>query len=174
MFEKIEKALTKIVGTVSIISYAGIFFVMVLIVLDVMLRFFLGKPIMGSYEIVERVEMCLVFASFAYTSMEHSHVHVSMLIMYMPRKCRLTSYALTELVCGVMAAVVAYAATIQAQTASASGYTTGVLFIPLAPFYWIEAFCMLVFALALFFEGARALRAIGDQALASEIEKSWS
>ena len=134
MFEKIERALTKVVGAVSIISYVGIVFVMLFIVLDVLLRFFAGKPILGSYEIVERVEMCLVFASFAYTSMEHSHVHVSMLIMYLPRKCRLVCYSLTELVCGVMAAVVAYAATIQAQTAAVSGYTTGVLFIPLAPF----------------------------------------
>lgn len=174
MLDQIEKVLKKIVDAVSIVSYAGIIFVMCFITLDVILRFALGKPILGSYEIVERVEMCLVFASFAYTSMEHSHIHVSMIIMYLPRRWRLLFYALTESVCGTMALFVAYAATIQAGTSAVSGYTTGVLFIPLYPFFWLESFCMFAFALALFFEGARAIRGMTNSALAEEIEKSWS
>ena len=174
MINKLLKGFAFLVNAVSVISYAGIFFIMVLIVVDVIFRFCAGTPILGSYEIVERIEMCAVLASFAYTNTERAHVHVVMLIMLFPHYLRLFFYGVTELLSGVIMLLVAYAATIQANMASVSNYTTGVLFIRLAPFYWIESVCMFIFAMSMFIEAIRSLVGIFKKGVADEIEASWS
>ena len=147
---------------------------MALTVCDIAMRYITGVSILGVYEIVERVMICAVFASFAYTQTEHGHVQITMLISAFPQKLRFFIMVLNNLVSAAIALLVAYAAWRQGNVAFESQYTTGVLFIPLYPFYWVEIVTMVVFSLALLFEAVKSAVAIFNKEVADEIQSTWS
>ncbi|GHV42822.1 hypothetical protein FACS1894187_25230 [Synergistales bacterium] len=62
--KKFERFLDKAISLVSVVSYAGFFAIMILTVIDVFVRFVYNDPILGSYEIIERIVFYGVFASF--------------------------------------------------------------------------------------------------------------
>ena len=67
-----------------------------------------------------------------------------------------------------------YAAVLQAQLATASHYTTGVLKFVTYPFFWVEAVTMFVFAIAMLFDVVRSVIAIFNKEFADEIQSFWS
>lgn len=172
--KKIEAAIERITGVISLISYIGFFFIMVFTVLDVLLRHMLSSPILGSYEIVERSVFCAVFASFAYAQTQKAHINITMLVDFFPVKLKMLSIFVTELLSAITALLIAYAAVRQANTAFASNYTTAVLYIRLYPFYWIEFICMFVFAITLFYNSAKHLVAIFNKNIMQNIVEGYS
>ena len=167
--KNIEAFIGRITGVISVISYIGFFFIMIFTVLDVLLRYALSSPILGSYEIVERSVFCAVFASFAYAQTQRAHINITMLVDFFPARLKMFSYFVTELMSAVTALLIAYAAMRQANTAFASDYTTAVLYIKLYPFYWIEFLCMLVFAATLLYSSLKSLVAIFNKNIMQEI-----
>lgn len=171
--KKIDSFFTRVTSIVSIVSYAGFFAVMLIIVFDVFLRRITGSGISGTYEIVERTLMCGVFASFAYTQSLHGHVRVTMFFSKFPKVLRFITNALAYLFGAVAAAALTYAAIIQTGVSSSTGTKTGVLGMPLAPFFLIEAICMAIFAIVLLWEVVKSFAAIGNDELAEDIMKDW-
>ncbi|MFA9423119.1 MAG: TRAP transporter small permease [Sedimentibacter sp.] len=170
--KKIEAYLSKLTSIVSIISYAGIFMIMVLIVVDVFVRFIIGTTIVGAYEIVERLLFCSVFASFAYAQSHKGHVHVTMLVSLFPAKVRMFFLGLTGIFSVVICFVLAYAASLQAIQAFVSNYTTGVLKIKLFPFYWVEFVAMIVLGLAVLYDSLKCFVGISNQEISNEVDDS--
>lgn len=156
------------------ISLAGAFFIMMLIVVDVFLRFSLNAPILGSYEIVERAMFCVIFASFAYAQTEKAHIRIDLLVGLFPEKLHLFVDFILLLLSAFMAAAIAYAAYLQSHTALSSGYTTSVLKIALYPFYWVECACMVAFAVTLLYDAAKNLIALFDKQTAEDVKAGWS
>lgn len=171
---KAENIVKKITGVVSIISFIGFFFIMALTVCDVLIRKLTGQSILGVYEIVERVMICAVFASFAYTQTAHAHVNITMLVAAFPQKLRFVIMALNNLISAAVSILVAYAAWRQGNVAMDSHYTTGVLLIPLWPFYWVEIVSMVVLCLAFLFHAVKNAAAMFNKELAVEIQATWS
>lgn len=171
---KAENIVKKVTGVVSIISFIGFFFIMALTVCDVLIRKISGQSILGVYEIVERVMICAVFASFAYTQTEHGHVNITMLVAAFPQKLRFAVMALNNLISGAISILVAYAAWRQCNVAMASHYTTGVLLIPLWPFYWVEIISMAVLCLAFVFHAVKNVFAMFNSEIAAEVQSTWS
>jgi len=171
--KKVDKIFSGLTSVVSVVSYVGFFAVMMIIVVDVLLRKIGGSSINGAYELVERTLMCGVFASFAYTQSEHGHVRVTMFFSKLPRAIRFIVNALTYLLGAVAAGALSYAAYIQTIYSSSVGTKTGVLGIPLAPFFLIETACMAVFIVVLLWDAVKSLAAITDQELAENIMKDW-
>ncbi len=174
MFEKIDKGLSRITGIVSIISYGGFLAVMLLIVVDVVLRKTIDTGVKGTMEMVERMLMCAVFAGFAYTQSLQGHVHVTMLISHFPAKARFAAFGVTGIISAAAAFVLTYAAVYQANVSYSMSTRTGVLGIPLFPFFWVEAVCMAMFGVTLLWEVIKSFAAIGNQKLAEEIQSSWT
>ncbi|MDR1874973.1 MAG: TRAP transporter small permease [Synergistaceae bacterium] len=172
--KKFENALNRVIGWVSVISYAGFFFIMLLTVVDVFVRFVFNSPILGSYEIIERVVFCAVFASFAYAQTQRSHIQISMLLLMFPRGLRHVCVAFTGLLSAVIALFMAYAAVVQGRTAFNAHYVTGVLRISLYPFYWVEAATMFAFFVTLLFDAVKSMVAIFDDEAAKEIQSTWN
>ncbi|MDR2390362.1 MAG: TRAP transporter small permease [Planctomycetota bacterium] len=170
---KFENALNRVIGWVSIVSYAGFFFIMALTVIDVFMRFAFNNPILGSYEIIERTVFCGVFASFAYAQMHKSHIRITMLVRLFPRVLRYACVAFTGFLSAAIVLAMAYAAVIQARTAFTAHYVTGVLKIPLYPFYWIEGAMMFAFFVTLLFDAVKSMTAIFDEKAAREIQSTW-
>lgn len=171
--KKAENIVKKITGAVSIISFIGFFFIMALTVCDVLIRKISGQSILGVYEIVERVMICAVFASFAYTQTSHAHVNITMLVAAFPQKLRFGVMAVNNLISGAVSVLVAYAAWRQCNVAMASNYTTGVLLIPTWPFYWVEIVSMAVLCLAFLFHAVMNAAAMFNKELAVELQANW-
>ncbi len=66
------------------ISAFWLFGIMLLVCLDVTLRFFFSKPIAGSLEISEQTVVIVTFVGFAYTSMMKRHIRTTAIIDLMP------------------------------------------------------------------------------------------
>lgn len=174
MFKKIDAVLSRITGVVSLVSYLGFLAIMLLIVVDVVLRKLSGSGITGAYEMVERILMCGVFAGFAYTQSLQGHVHVTMLISHFPAKLRFIVFGLTGIISSFAAFALSYAAVYQASYSFSAATRTGVLGIPLYPFFWIEAVCMAAFGIALLWDAFKSFAAVGNKELAAQIQSNWT
>lgn len=174
MIKKIDKISLALTSVVSIVSYIGFLAVMLLIVVDVLLRKIMDSGVTGAYEMVERLLMVAVFASFAYTQSKQGHVHVTMFISKLPNAVRFVLVGLTGILSSGAAFLLAYAAVLQANSSLALGTKTGVLGIALYPFFWVEAVCMAVFGVALLWDVVKSFVAIKNKEVAQEIQSHWT
>jgi TRAP-type C4-dicarboxylate transport system permease small subunit len=158
--KRVEELLGKLTTALSLASYVGFFSIMLLIVVDVFLRYVFSRPILGSYEIVERAVFCSVFASFAFAQTHKAHINISMLVDLFPVRLKMFCMFATGAMSSTAAFLIAYAATKLAARALASNYTTSVLGIPLYPFYWLEFLAMLIFGAALLLDALKYLLAM--------------
>ena len=172
--KKIERILDRLIGLVSFVSYAGFTSIMLLIVTDVFFRYVFNDPIMGSYEITERLVFCAVFASFSYAQRQKAHVRITMIILLFPSKLEFLCAAITELLSSAIALVIAYAAFVQGRTALNANYVSGVLAMPLYPFFWVECVTMIAFSATLLFDAVKSFTALFDDEAAKEIQAALS
>ena len=135
---KVGKVVEKTTFVVSMISYCGIIAIMLLNVGDVLMTKLFIRPITGAYEITECLLLCTVIASFAYAQSKKSHINMTLVIKFFPKSLRFLTYGLMGLLSTATAAIVGYAAILQAASAISKGTITSVLSIPMYPFYYIE------------------------------------
>ena len=108
-----------------------------LITLDVVLRYFFNRPIKGSYELVEFMMVFLVFTGLAFTQQKKSHVAVSLLTDKLPIGINAGLSCITGVLCVSILALVSWRSIVQASAVSAAGTCSGVLFIPYHLFMWV-------------------------------------
>ena len=93
---------------------------------------------------------------------EKAHIRIDLVVGMFPEKLHMfADFILLASSTGI-AAIIAYAAVLQARTSMSSNYITSVLGIPLYPFYWLEFICMLVFAITLLHDALKNLLALFD------------
>lgn len=143
--EKVH-VLGKICGRVGNVV---LFLMMVLMVSDILLRFFFNKPILGGYELVEILMALLVGLGFSFTQSYDGHVRVTMFIDHLPARPKAFIDGLGLLVGTAMMGTVSYAGIIQGGISASQGQTTTVLFIPIYPFYYLLGVGFLVYALVM-------------------------
>lgn len=165
--------LDKISGAGFWLAAAGVCVITLLITLDIILRVF-GHPILGSYELISIVMTIVVFASFAYGQREKRHIHVTMFIRRLPVTPRLIIFGVMSLFSTAVVGYVAYAAFAQAGTLVGSGGASGVLEIPLYPFYYIEGVAMVLFTLVLLVDAIKAFVGVWDEDAAHDLLKHWN
>jgi len=168
--KRLEKIVKKTTGILSTVSFVGFVFIMAITVCDIVIRYISGNSILGVYEIVERVMICAVFASFAYAQTEHAHVQITLVTAKYPAKLKFVMLALNNLLCAVASILVAYAAMKQAGVAFTSQYATGILQIPLYPFYWVVFVSMIVLCIAFLLDVVKSIAALFNREIAEEIQ----
>ena len=116
------------------------FFLAVMMVLtgtDVALRYFLNKPIPGSYEITEFMMPVIVAFGLAFCHLEKEHVQVDLFTSMLPRRlqslCRIGAHFLMAAVYGL----IAWQTSVRARELMVSGQYSEVLYIPIYPFVWV-------------------------------------
>ncbi len=172
-FYKVGDIIGKITTAVGWASFALVTAMMLLNVADVLLSKLFSSPITGSYELTQRLLMCAVFTAFAYAQTKKKHINMTIIIGRFPRVPRFVSFALTSLASVVAAGALTWAAAVQGSVALSYGYTTEVLYIPLFPFYYIEAVAMGVFTLALLYDAVLAVLAVFRADVAAVVERDW-
>lgn len=173
MITKIDKILSRVASVVSLISYIGIIFIILLIVVDVLMRKFMASNVLGAYEMVERALMCMVFASFAYTQTNRGHVTVTMFVSKAPRLIRFVLLGVVYMISTITAFLVSYAAYVQVGISVKTNTMTAVLMIPYYPFFALESICMLIFGVVLLWDAIKMFLAIGNDAVAEDIQSTW-
>jgi len=116
--------------------YAGVFCIilmMLLTVADVLLRFFLGKPILGSYEITEYLMAVLVFSAVPYTEALKGHVKVDLFYDRFRPRVKAVLACVTNFMGMSVLFLIAWANIKMARAKWGFGDITGCLPIPVFP-----------------------------------------
>lgn len=124
----------KISNILGKISALVIFLMMLFMVADIVLRFTINRPIIGSYEIVEQMMVILVFFAFAHTQIKKGHIAVDIVTSAVPRKVRDIMNVITACLSTIIIGIVSYATFQQILTEIAKKSTTSTLLIPIYPF----------------------------------------
>lgn len=107
--------------------------VMILISVDVCLRYFFHSPIQGSYELVEVFMGMLSPVVILYCAWHRGHVGVDLFFDRFPRRVQKACVILTSFICALLCFGLAVCALFLIHELYADGVTTSLLFIPWWP-----------------------------------------
>jgi len=172
-FKRIGNIVGIISKSVCYISFIGVLAILLLNVADVILAK-TYKPILGAYEITQRLLLCTVFASFAYAQTKKTHINMTIVIVRLPRAIRFIMFTLMSLLSVFAAGVLAYAAFYQGSVSLDVGTATEVLLIPLYPFFFIEALSMAAFTIVLLYDTVMSFMSIFKEDFATHVMSEWT
>lgn len=148
MINTIEKAIHGAVIVFTWIAACAAALTMIVIVVNVIGRFFFRQPLHGTIEIVEIMTVVVVYSVLPYTELRRRHVHVELVVSKLPGRVR-----------AVLASIMCFAGTAFFLTMggqacrltwanlSPSVLATDTLSIPFAPFVFVIAIGSLLLGL---------------------------
>lgn len=147
LFFPLNKHLNKIAMAILVI-------LMLLTVGDVIGRKLVGRvpllqPIPGTFELTEFMMVLIVFAAIGYTQTRGEHIAIDVFTAKLPPRIRAAVDSFVYLVSLIIASLVTWQSVVFAQRLFREQDVSGVLKIPLYPFFIVVAAGMLVYSLAL-------------------------
>jgi TRAP-type C4-dicarboxylate transport system permease small subunit len=143
MVHAVSRGLSWVAAGASIIM-------MLLIVINVVGRFILRKPLPGTIEIVEMLTAALIFSSLAYTEHLRRHIHVDLLVSRLPRRAQAVLASVMYFFSGVFFIVMAWQGGILIyDSVTPLVQASHVLSIPEAPFLFVVALGSLLLGIEL-------------------------
>lgn len=94
---------------------------------DVVLRFFFNAPLTGAFEVTEISMALVIFAGMSLAAARREHITVNLLESRLSPRARRWQRGLGDLVCALVAGVMAWRIALRAQALLAAGETTLVL-----------------------------------------------
>ena len=156
----IEENVNKLSLFADIVGRVVLAAMVIIVTLDVVLRYFFNRPISGSYELVEFMMVTLVYLGLAYTQTQKGHISVTLLTdKFSPGTMAVIS-TVTNLLCVGIFALITWRCIVEAGVLKANGTSSGVLFIPNFPFMWIVAFGSALLSLVFFLEFTRSFSSV--------------
>jgi tripartite ATP-independent transporter DctM subunit len=142
----------------------------ILITLDVALRYFFNRPVKGSYELVEFMLVTIVCLGLAYTQTKKGHVSISLLTNKLSPPQLSVIHNLIHLFSFVIFVLITWRCILQAESLRADGTTSDLLFIPNYPFMWVVVFgsALLCFAFLIDF-----MKSINDLVKNCKLSGPW-
>lgn len=120
---------------------AGVLAVMMFFTtLDVTLRYFFNRPIMGSFELTEYMMSIVISLGLAYCAMLKGHVNVDFVISRFSERTQTIINSITSLVALIIFFLISWQCIEQTKILKSSGLTSPILFIPTFPFLAALAF----------------------------------
>jgi TRAP-type C4-dicarboxylate transport system permease small subunit len=115
-------------------------FMMLLTVADVIMRY-LGKPVLGTYELVSLAGAIVVGCAMPHTSWEKTHVTVDMLLERMEKTRKNVLQIITRIMGFLLFGVVGVNLIDMGTTLTKTGESTLTLVLPLYPFVYVLGVC---------------------------------
>jgi TRAP-type C4-dicarboxylate transport system permease small subunit len=106
-------------------------------VADVLLRLFLNRPIRGTFEITEFLMLIVVFSAMAYTAVLRGHIVIQILPSRLPERPRAVLDSIADLISIGFCCLIFWQGIAQAQKTQLRNDISGVLSIPVSPFYYV-------------------------------------
>jgi TRAP-type C4-dicarboxylate transport system permease small subunit len=144
-----EKGITIIIKISGYISALFLFFLMTLIFLDVFLRYFFNRPLLGGTELVEFLMALTISLSFGYGQLLKRHVNVEIFYQKLKGRIKAAMDIIIYLLCFGIYFFIAHSAILQADYLKGAKMTSQVLLIPVWPFRVVLAVGAFVYCLAL-------------------------
>ena len=147
---KILNHLKKFSKYIAYISMALIFVMMLFMSTDVALQMSTGVGILGNYEIVEIMMVCLVYFAFGYTQTSGRHVAVDLLKDHMPKFAQKIINLFLNLISALAGAIMTTVSYVNIIEVMRDRLETATLGIKLFPFYGVVCFGSAVLTLTFF------------------------
>jgi len=128
-----------------------------LITLDVVLRYFFNRPIKGSYELVQFMLALLVFLGLAYMQTRKGHISVSLFTSKLAPGQMAVVGSATYLLCLIIYVLISWRCILQGETLRVGGTSSDVLSIPIFPFMWVVAFGSILLCLIFLIDFFRSI-----------------
>lgn len=152
--DRVLKPVSQIVNGIG----TGILLVMVLLMgVNILLRYFLRQPIPGTVELEALMLVVLVFCGLAYAAVQKRHVRVDLLLSRVPQSARAVIDNITSLISLGLCSLVVWQSAIYALGRWEYGSGSITLHIPLSPFIFLVAFGSALLGIALLVEFIRSL-----------------
>ncbi|MBW1945345.1 MAG: TRAP transporter large permease subunit, partial [Deltaproteobacteria bacterium] len=135
--EKFANPLSRIADSVG---RAILALMVLLITLDVVLRYFFNRPIKGSYELVEFMMVLLVFLGLAFTQTKKNHVSITLFTGRLSPSQMAVIGSATNFLCLIIFSMITWRCLLQAEALRVNGTSSDILFIPNFPFMWVVVF----------------------------------
>lgn len=142
------------------IAYAGglvLVGLMLLIVYEVLMRYFFGRPFRGGYEITELAMAVIVACGLPYTAIARGHVFVDVFARWLDRPSLRWLTAAIHLMGAILLAVVAWRSAAYAMGSYQWGDVSNMMRIPKYPFQFGVAVAAGLFSLVLLLDTIKAL-----------------
>lgn len=150
--DRIEKKLSNITKFFHYIGQIAIAVMMIITVLSSLGRFFFKTPVPGSVEVTCLSMVVMAFMLSAYTLLQKSHINISILTDFMPRKGRLYLKAFSSIVIIIISGMGFIQSIKQGIFISSTGTYTPVLHIPYSPFYYVVSIGWLLLVLVALYQ----------------------
>ena len=142
--EKTTHPLSRIADSVGRVVLA---LMVLLVTLDVVLRYFFNRPIKGSYELIEFMMVLVVFLGLAYTQTKKGHVSITLFTGKLSPGQLAVILSITYLLCIIIFSLITWRGIVQAEALRVNGTSSDLLFIPNFPFMWIVVIASVLLSL---------------------------
>lgn len=142
--EKTTHPLSRIADSVGRVVLA---LMVLLVTLDVVLRYFFNRPIKGSYELIEFMMVLVVFLGLAYTQTKKGHVSITLFTGKLSPGQLAVILSITYLLCIIIFSLITWRGIVQAEALRGNGTSSDLLFIPNFPFMWIVVIASVLLSL---------------------------
>jgi TRAP-type transport system small permease protein len=158
MLERAEKLLERLLRALAYGGGAVLFGLMLLVIYEVLMRYFFGRPFRGGYEMTELAMSLIVAFALPYTAISKGHVAIDILGRWLDRPAMRWLTALVHLAGAVLLALVAWRTSLYAMGSYRWGDLSNMMRIPKYPFQMAIAVSAALFSLVLVLEALKALR----------------
>ena len=149
----LTKATEKVALYFSSAGTICLLFMMTFIVLSVMSRAIIGKPILGDVEITSLLLPIVGSLFYIYTNIHKRHVRATLLVRHFSPRCQRLLDGLFSFVAGGLFGMLTWRVAIYGLESLRSGAVTDVVRWPTAPFHFMFTLIMGVFCLHMFIQG---------------------
>ncbi len=143
VLEKTARAIQKVSFPASLVANRvsqGILIIMMLLVTaDVLLRSLFNYPIPGSYELVQFMLLSVIFLGLAHTEAQGNHLAVDFVYKKLSEKTQNFITMTGHFMCLAVFSIITWQSIVGGLANKKMGEVSGILSIPLFPFYWVVA-----------------------------------
>ncbi|SDI71981.1 TRAP transporter small permease [Natribacillus halophilus] len=161
--EKAEKVVTALSKFFLICASIIILFIMALIPVDILLRYFFSQSITGTYELVEMGTALMIFFALAMTHHYREHIAIGFLVDRLSHRVRNFIEGSVEAVVFIVVIVMGYQLWEHAMRIMNRSIITTDLGLPLYPFIIIVAGATFIFAAKVLFNGLSHFREVAQK-----------
>jgi TRAP-type C4-dicarboxylate transport system permease small subunit len=157
MLAKLNKIVDTLCDKISYIALGALFFLMIVTGVHVILRKITPISVPDSIGLTELSMVLIVFCTMGYLQMKDGHVRVDMFVGRFPLRAKLITTGVIYLVGAIILFVMFYASVLQVPIQYDTNLSTGVLKIPIWPFYIVMCVGLLMYVASLTLNAVEAL-----------------
>lgn len=157
MLDRVERAFERLLRLIAHLGGLVLFGLMLLVIYEITMRYFYGRPFRGGYELTELAMAVIVACGLPYAAITRGHVSVDLLGGWLDRPGLRWLVVLVHAAGAALLAYIAWRSYLYAMGSLRWGDLTNMMRIPKYPFQLGVAVAMGLFALVLVLEMLRAL-----------------